>query len=362
MPDNQGYALRIAQVAPLWVRVPPKNYGGIERRVHYLTEELVRRGHIVTLFATADSETQAELRPTYKHGLTEAMDRGEAFSYDYYLNSNIAEALQVSDSFDVIHFHLGCVAIPLGLLSKAPVLHTIPTAITLDDQWVLNRYPTIPVTALSHQQLTPIDADRRQKIRVIHNGFDYDSYQLSEGPGEYLAFVGRIGPHKGPHEAIQIAKAAGLPIVISGAPLTREEKVYFQEVIRPLIDDKDVSYVGPVNDEQKNQLLSRALALLFPIQWDEPFGLVMIEAMACGVPVVACNRGSVSEVVDFAKTGFYGDSLNELCRFIDKAARLERKAVREHARQRFCYKRMVDEYLTIYESLATTTRADTVIS
>jgi glycosyltransferase involved in cell wall biosynthesis len=349
--SNLTKPLRIAQVSSLWVSVPPKTYGGIERRVFHLAEELVKRGHDVALFATADSKTHAKLKSVYKYGLTEAMDKGEAYSYEYYINSSIQEVLQCSQSFDVIHFHLGCSAIPLSVLSKAPVLHTIPTAITIDDIWVINRYPDVPIIALSEQQLEPLPLELRKNIKVIYNGCDFDNYRLSENPGKYLAFLGRMGPHKSPLNAIRIAKKLQLPIVLAGAPLTNPEKIYFEKDILPLIDGNEVKYIGSVNDDQKNGLFSQAMALLFPIQWEEPFGNVMIEAMACGVPVIALNKGSVREVIDYGITGFYSDFLDDLLPLVSRAIKLNRRVIREHAMSRFSHKKMVDEYIKVYESI-----------
>ena len=344
-------ALRIAHVAPLWSRVPPTSYGGIERVVHFLAERMVECGHDVTLFASADSTTSARLRGTYPCALAEAMGRLEAFSYDGYINSSIADVLAASDCFDIIHFNVGAISIPFASVSNAATLHTIQSDLTLDDCWILDRYPSANVTALTHQQLRAVEANRRESIKVVPSGFDFGQYHLSRDAGRYLAFLGRMAPHKGPEEAIRIARAAGRPIVLAGAPMTQDEKQYFDAVVRPLLDDADVSYIGPVNDEQKDGLFRGATALLFPIKWDEPFGLVMIEAMACGVPVIACKRGSVPEIVEFGTTGFYAEEIADLAGFVDRASALDRAAVREHAKRRFCYRRMTDDYLAIYEEL-----------
>ena len=348
---NSGISLRIAQVAPLWGSVPPANYGGIELRLFWLTEELVARGHEVTLFASGDSTTSAKLRAGYPRNLIDAMGSREAFQYEQYANSNFVEALRNSNEYDVIHCHLGCPQIPLSVLSKTPTLHTMPTALSVDEEWLLNRYPDVTVVAISHSQIGGLPAKRCQAIRVIYHGCDFGDYDLNLQPDNYLVFLGRMGPKKSPLNAIQVAKEAGLPIVLAGKPQDSSEADYFSQKIQPLIDGKNVTYIGPVNQRQKNVLLKNASALLFPIQWEEPFGLVMIEAMACGTPVIACNRGSVSEVVDFGKTGFYADSVEGLVSLVPRALLLNRKAVREHAMQRFSHKRMVDEYIEVYESL-----------
>ncbi len=348
---NTGSPLRIAQVAPLWSSVPPANYGGIELRLFWLTEELVARGHEVTLFASGDSTTSAKLQAGYPRNLIDAMGSSEAYQYEQYANSNFVEALRNSDAFDVIHCHVGCTQIPLSVLSKTPTLHTMPTALSVDEEWLLNRYPDVTVVAISHSQIAGLPAKRRHAIRVIYHGCDFGEYDLNLRPDKHLVFLGRMGQKKSPLDAIRVAKEVGLPLILAGKPQDSSEADYFSEKIQPLIDGQNVTYIGPVNQRQKNELLQNASALLFPIQWEEPFGLVMIEAMACGTPIVACNRGSVSEVIDLGKTGFYADSVEALASLVPRALLLDRKALREHALQRFSHKRMVDEYVELYETL-----------
>jgi glycosyltransferase involved in cell wall biosynthesis len=242
--------------------------------------------------------------------MIEAMERGLASEYEYYETCNIAEALKNSSSFDIIHSHVGCYAVPLGALSSVPVLHTLHNPVTPDAIWLLERYPTAAVTAVSRRQIAGMPEWRRDGIRVINNGCDFDSYEFSPSPGKYLAFLGRMGPGKSPLDAIRIASKAGMPIVLAGQPLDVEERAYFSEKIEPLIDGSKVVYVGQVDHRQKCVLLKGAAALLFPIQAEEAFGLVMIEAMACGTPSIAFQRSSVEEIVDFGKTGFYSESMH----------------------------------------------------
>lgn len=344
-------SLRIAQVAPLWTRVPPVDYGGTELRVHWLTEELVKRGHDVTLFASGDSQTNARLRAVYPCNMIDAMERQEAVHYAHYTNTAFAEALKDSALFDIIHCHSEIAHMPFSALSRAPVVYSLRTALSPDDWWVLQQYPDVTFVAMSRAQVRDLPGDGRSALPVIYNGCDFDAYDLSVSQGEYLAFLGRMGPHKNPLGAICIAEAVGWPLVLAGKPQDRTEAAYFEQKVRPLINGTTVKYIGPVNQRQKQSFLSGAAALLFPIQWDEPFGNVMIEAMACGTPVIACNRGSVAEVIDLGITGFYADSVEEMALLVPKALALNRRAVREHAEQRFSHERMVDGYERLYRLL-----------
>ncbi len=341
--------MRIAQVAGLWMRVPPVTYGGTTRIVSLLTEELIRRGHEVTLFATGDARTAARLRPFYPRNLSDAMDRGEVGRFDYYRVGNLAEAVRESSSFDIIHCHTGILSIPFASLSKAPMLHTIMDRLVRDDVWMLTKYVDAPVAARSRCQIIEVPEPRRSAIHVVHNGHNFDAYQLSEGRGEYLAFLGRMSWEKSPVDAIRVAKCLGMPIVLAGEPVFAEEYVYFREEVEPLIDGASVMHIGAVDDSGKNEFLGNAKALVFPIRQEEPFGNVMVEAMACGTPVVATSLGPVPEVVDFGKTGYYAGSVAELPELVVQAMKLDRREVREHARQRFNHLRMADDYLQLYE-------------
>jgi glycosyltransferase involved in cell wall biosynthesis len=320
--------------------------------VHLLTEELVQRGHAVTLYAAGSSRTRATLRSVGDGTVSDAMAQGTAQEYDHYANALFAEAMRQAAEFDVIHCHLGCRFVPMGLVSRAPVLHTLHVVLSLDDQWIVRRYPRTPVAAISHYQAAAIPPEGRANVRVIHHGIDFGAYKFSLPPGRYLAFLGRMGPQKSPLDAIRIARRAGMPLVLAGKPQNAEEETYFAAKIRPLVDGDSVTYVGPVDHRQKNELLGGAAALLFPIQGEEAFGLAMIEAMACGTPVVAWQRSSVTEVVDPGKTGFYADSVEQLAALVPQATALDRGSVRAHAEGRFSHLRMVADYVGMYASLA----------
>lgn len=348
---NQDRPLRIAQVSPLWTRVPPSTYGGIELLLKLLVDDLVARGHDVTLFATGDCVTSGKLHPICDVNLSELTERGEAYMFEYYANAVMTDVLRRAREFDIIHFHLSPAWLPLAALSPTPVLFTMHTSPHRDDEWAMRRYPEVPAVGISEHQMHATGLHLGRKFPVVYNGCDFDKYEPTYEPGEYLAFLGRMSPAKNPRDAIRIAQAVGMPIVLAGRPQNAEEDRYFVKEVKPLIDGKNVRWIGPVNHPQKNELLRRAAALLFPVQWDEPFGLVMIEAMACGCPVVAHRRGSVAEVVDNGLTGFHTGVIDAMAELVPAAISLDRSKVREHAQQRFGYQRMVDEYMELYRKL-----------
>ena len=343
--------LRIAQVAPLWLRIPPATYGGIELVIKLMVDELVERGHEVTLFAVEGSQTRARLRAVCHDPLMDLMAREDAQIYEFYGNACVTDALLAANEFDVVHFHIGTQWIPMGLLTATPNLHTLHTFLTKDDAWLINRYPRVPLAAISRFQVQSAVPARAPHIPVVYNGCDFNAFDPSFAPGKYLAFLGRISNIKNPLDAIRIAQKVGMPIVLAGQPQSKAEEQYYEAKIKPLVDGKEVRYIGPVDHSQKNELLRNAAALLFPVQWSEPFGLVMIEAMACGTPVVGHNLGSVGEVVENGVTGFYAQSIDEMSALVPLAMGLDRKNVRRRAMERFSYQAMTDAYLKIYERL-----------
>jgi glycosyltransferase involved in cell wall biosynthesis len=343
--------LRIAQVAPLWTRIPPATYGGIELLMKLLIDDLVLRGHEVTLFASGDCFTEARLHPVTELNLTETFERGEAYCFEYYASSAMAEVLARAGEFDVIHYHLSSAWLPLAATTSTPGLFTMHTCPHVDDEFVFRRWPQVAVNGISACQMHAAGVRLGREFPIVHNGCDFDAYTPSFEPGEYLAYLGRMSLEKNPLDAIRIARAVGMPIVLAGQPQNAKEQQYFAEQIQPLIDGEMVRWIGPVNHLQKSELLRGAAALIFPIQWDEPFGLVMIEAMACGTPVVAHRRGSVEEVVDDGVTGFHAAVMDALAELVPRAVQLDRRAVRAHAERRFGFRAMVDEYLRLYRTL-----------
>lgn len=343
--------MRIAQIAPLWMSVPPKTYGGAELVIHLLTEELVRRGHDVTLFAPGDSQTRARLHSVQPVSVAEAMATRAAYEYGHYANAIMADALAVSGEFDLIHSHLGCAYAPFAVASAAPVLHTPHIALSLDDQWVLHHYPDTEIAAISQFQAARVPDCARGHCRVIHHGIDFSSYELQERPEDYLLFLGRMGRQKSPLDAVRIAQLAGLPLVLAGNPENDTERAYFTREVLPLVDGERVTHVGAVGPAAKRILLRGAVALLFPIRADEAFGLAMVEAMASGTPVLARSHSSTPEIVEEGVTGFLGSTNEEIAARVGDAMRLDRQRIRRQAEQRFSHVRMTDDYLRVYAEL-----------
>jgi glycosyltransferase involved in cell wall biosynthesis len=342
--------LRIAQVAPLWTPIPPRTYGGIELLMKLLIDELVERGHEVTLFASGDCSTRARLHPVVESNLSDLLGEGRGYCYEYYTNSMIAEVAGLQREFDVIHCHCSTAWIPAAATLHTPVLFTMHTDPHHDDEWVMRRWPGVNVNGISGYQMKAMSLKLGREFPIVANGCDFAAYEPRFEAGHYLAYLGRMSPAKNPVGAIQIAQSLELPLVLAGQPQNAKEHEYFEKEIRPLLGER-VRHIGPVNHPQKNLLLRNAGALLFPIQWDEPFGLVMIEAMACGTPVVAHRRGSVAEVVDQGITGFHAASMDALPELVAQALQLDRVQVRQHAEERFGFGAMVSEYEELYAKL-----------
>ena len=297
--------MRIAQVAPLFESVPPKLYGGTERVVSYLTEELVRQGHEVTLFASGDSETSARLIAGSRRALWQEPDCRDTLPHHVRLVELVARQ---ADRFDVIHFHLDYVHFPAVGRLPCPSVTTLHGRLyPPDEEALLGAYSQVPLVSISDAQRRPIS--RANWMATVYHGMPLDVHTFREGPGPYLAFLGRVSPEKGLDRAIEIARLAGMPLRVA-AKIYPEERQYFERVIEPLFRASPwVEFVGEVGGASKDAFLGGASAVLFPIDWAEPFGLVMIESMACGTPVVAFRRGSVPEVMTDGVTGFVVDDV-----------------------------------------------------
>jgi glycosyltransferase involved in cell wall biosynthesis len=336
--------MKIAQVAPLYESVPPKYYGGTERVVSYLTEELVRQGHDVTLFASGDSVTRAHLAPACPSGLR--LNKHCVDQMAYHIGM-LEMVFSRAEEFDVVHFHIDYMHFPFSKRQPMASLTTLHGRLDLPDLVPLYRqFPDIPVVSISNAQRKPLPWINWQS--TVYHGLP-DVYDFQPG-GKYLAFLGRISPEKRLDRAIEIARRAGLEIKIA-AKVAKSDQDYFKEIIKPMLKDPRVDYLGEIGEREKNRLLGGALALLFPIDWPEPFGMVMIEAMACGTPVIAYPHGSTPEVIDDGVTGFLVNRIDDAVAAVERASSLSRSRCREVFEQRFSADRMVRDYVTAYRRL-----------
>ncbi len=338
--------MRIAQVAPLAESVPPKLYGGTERVIAWLIQELVELGHNVTLFATGDSATSATLVPVWPRALRLGRPRSDPAVAQAALLEIVA---QHAAAFDVIHCHTDWIHLPLLKRLNVPFVTTLHNRLDLPGlPDLIRRFPDAPCVSISNDQRTPLsDANW---LGTIYHGLPPNSLKPRFQAGSYLAFLGRLTADKGPATAIHLARAANMPIRIA-AKVPRAERAYFKEKIEPLIDGKQIQLIGEVNERTKEGFLASATALLFPIDWPEPFGLVMIEAMACGTPVIAFRRGSVPEVIEDGVTGFIVDSDAQALEAIERIGELDRTRVRAAFERRFTARRMAEDYLRYYGML-----------
>lgn len=338
--------MRIAQVAPLYESVPPKLYGGTERVVSWLTEELVRLGHDVTLFASGDSMTTARLVAGCAESLRLSPDSTDHWAHHLILMEHV---LREQDQFDLIHFHIDYLHFPLSRRERYVHVTTLHGRLDIPDLVPLyDVYHDIPVISISDAQRDPLP--RLNWQGTVRHGMPKENYSLHRKAGGYLVFLGRTSPEKGLDRAIEIARAAGMPLKIA-AKIDKADQEYFDACIRPLLDGPNIEFVGEVGFPQKNEFLGNAAALLFPISWPEPFGLVMIEAMACGTPVIAYPFGSVPEVVAEGVSGYVVPDMQGAIEAVKKIDRIDRKKVRKHFEQHFTADRMAQEYLKIYERL-----------
>lgn len=339
--------MRVAQVSPLIESVPPKFYGGTERVVSYLTEELVRQGHDVTLFASGDSVTSARLQPVCDRALRLDPFCCNALPHHMLLLEHV---LLQADEFDIIHFHIDLLHYPAFRRHTTPIVTTLHGRLDLPDIMpVYREFQDLPLVSISDAQRRPMPwANWRA---TVYHGLPPSLLTFSPGPGDYLAFIGRLGPEKRPDLAIAIAKRSGMRLKIA-AKVDDADRDYYHQVIKPLLDaGDDVEYVGEITEAEKSSFLGEAAAVLLPIDWPEPFGLTMIEAMACGTPTIAFRAGSVPEIIEDGVTGFIVDGLDEAVTVIERAIALDRRAIRRGFDKRFTADRMACDYLEVYEKI-----------
>jgi glycosyltransferase involved in cell wall biosynthesis len=324
--------MRIAQVAPLTEAVPPKLYGGTERVVHWLTEELVALGNDVTLFASGDSQTSAKLDATWPRALRLDGSVRDPNALHMVMLERVRQKCD-DEEFDFLHFHLDYYPFSLFFRQPTPFVTT---------------FSSVPVISISNAQRRPVP--QANWLRTIHHGLPEKLLTPQPATPSYLAVLGRIAPEKGVDRAIRIAIRCGIPLKIA-AKVDRADQEYYDEVVRPMIDHPLVEYIGEIGDHEKSNFLSGAMGLLVPIDWPEPFGLVMIEAMACGTPVIAYNRGSVPEVIDEGLTGFIVEDEISAVAAVASLAQLDRRVIRKQFETRFTAKRMALDYQAAYRSL-----------
>jgi len=339
--------MRIAQISPLTEAVPPKLYGGTERVIAWLTEELVALGHDVTLFASGDSHTSARLEAIWPRALR--LDTSVRDPMGLHM-AMLEQVRRQSDQFDVLHFHLDYYPFSLFSRQTTPFITTLHGRLDLPEhQPVFTTFSSMPVISISNSQRRPVP--QAGWVKTIYHGLPADLLTPKPVRPSYLAFLGRISPEKSVDRAIRIAERCGLPIKIA-AKVDKADRDYFEEQIRPLMSLPFVEYLGEINDAQKPEFLSGAIALLVSIDWPEPFGLVMIEAMACGTPVIAFNRGSVPEIVEDGLTGFIVEDETSAVGAVGQLSTLSRERVRARFDERFTARRMANEYLAVYRQLA----------
>ncbi len=343
--------MRIAQIAPLTESVPPRLYGGTERVVSFLTEQLVAMGHDVTLFASGDSRTSAELAPMWPCALRFDATIRDAIAPHMLMMEQVC---QRADEFDVLHCHLDYWPFSVFSRQDTPFLTTLHGRLDLPElRPVYECFPNVPLVSISDAQRLPLPESNF--IATVQHGLPVDLLRPRNVTPSYLAFLGRICPEKRPDRAIRIARAAGIPLKIA-AKVDRVDEAYFRDTIRPMIDGRNVEMIGEISDAEKPDFLSGAMALLVPIDWPEPFGLVMIEAMACGTPVIAFNRGSVPEIIEHGVTGMIVEDEAEAIAAIRQVADLSRAEVRRCFEHRFSAERMAEDYLALYRRLAARVR------
>ncbi len=343
--------MRIAQITSPVLKIPPSKYGGTERVVSALTEELVKRGHDVTLFASGDSVTSAQLIPITKINLT---DTGVADPYgaNPWTLLGIGKAYAMQDSFDIIHDHTWHLGLPTAQLARTPSVFTLHGPITADNKKIFEKMDHPYLVTISKAQAVP--APHLNYAGTVYHGFSMEHYPFSSEHGKYLLYVGRISAEKGVHHAIDAALHLNLPLIIA-AKVDSVELTYYEKYIKPRLGGK-ITWIGEVDEEERNTLMSGALAFLHPACWREPFGLTLIEAMACGTPVIGFNQGSVPELVKHGVSGYVVDNTKEMIHAIRNIHSIDRRGTRNYAIKKFTVKNMVDGYEEIYDRILTVTK------
>lgn len=339
--------MRILQIAPLWETVPPAAYGGTEAVVHLLCEELVRQGHDVTLCASGDSNTSAELRAFYPHSLRTA----EGISDKTFCSWHHAVlSMREARGFDIVHNHAGEQVMALhGLLPDLPMLTTMHCLITPDTQAIWDGYSGYH-NSISWSQRRTMPNTGGTFAGVVYNAIDVQSFPFQEEKGDYLLFLSRISPEKGPHLAVEVARRAGLPLIIAGK-VDPADAAFFRDTVEPLIDGSHVRFVGEADARMKRELYRNARVLLMPITWNEPFGLVLAEAQACGTPVISFDRGAAPEIVSHGRTGFIVTDVEAMAEAVSRVGEIDPAACREHVARHFDGPIMANNYLRLYRSI-----------
>ena len=343
--------MKIAQIAPFEEPVPPKKYGGTERIVYHLTEELVKNGHNVTLFATGDSKTSAKLLPIFPQALRSIKIGQNLKAREAYKLIGLAKVIEIllKENFDIIHNHIGWRFLPFIKILKTKVVTTLHGPLDIGYQrFIYQKFPNSYYISISKNQREPLP--KLNFVGNVYNGIDIRSFPFKEKSGNYLAFLGRMSPEKGPLEAIKIAKKMKMKLVMA-AKIDVVDKEYFSKKIKPLIDNRMIKFIGEVGHKKKVQLLQNAKATLVPINWREPFGLVLTESMACGTPVIAFKRGSVPEVIKDKKTGFIVKNVDEAVESLKKIDQIDRRDCRKWVEEKFTSEKMANGYEKIYSKV-----------
>ncbi len=338
--------MKIAQIAPIAERVPPKRYGGTERVVWALTEELVKRGHEVTLFASGDSHTSAKLESVYPRALREAKLK-DIYGANHLNVLHIGQAYELQDEFDIIHDHLAPLSMPTANLATTPVVVTMHGPFTSENRKIFELLRGPHITTVSQSQLYPLP--NINHAGTVHHGLPMQDYPFSDTHEGYLLYVGRVSIEKGVHYAVDVAQALDLPLIIA-AKVEPADRPYFREYIEPSLSDR-IRWIGEVDEAERNRLMSKAKAFLHPVVFREPFGLTLIEAMATGCPVIAFNRGSIPEIIKTGVTGYVVEDVEGMMDAIHSLDSISRAACRAHALTNFSVERMADGYEAIYKKL-----------